>query len=103
LASLPVGRAAIMLIALGAAAAAVLGFTGLVNRDAAAFAAAVVLVGTLLGIATWDLFVVLVTSRRLRPLALPERFTLGLSRRAVPYLSPAAFALGLLAGHQFWH
>jgi hypothetical protein len=76
--------------------------TGALDYGTAGFAAAVVLMGTLLGLAAWDLFVAILETKLLG-IAIPRKITLGIATSVVPYLSPGAFALGILIGHQFWH
>jgi hypothetical protein len=99
--SLPVGWAAVGLIVAGVVVAIVLTLTHVLDYATAGFAAAVVLMGTLLGLAMWDLFVAILETRLLK-LTIPRKISLGLSPKAVPYLSPGAFVLGILIGHQFW-
>lgn len=101
--SLPVGWAAIVLIGLGAAAAGLMAMSGALVWNAAVFLAAVALVATLLGLAAWDFMVTALARKHAIFLALPERITLGLPRRVVPLLSPAAFFAGLIVGHLVWH
>jgi hypothetical protein len=100
--SLPVGWAALGIILAGTAAAIVLTVNGVLDYGTAGFAAAVVLMGTLLGLAAWDLFVAVLETKLLK-IAIPRKITLGVRPGVVPYLSPGAFAIGLLIGHQFWH
>ena len=100
--TLPVGWAALGIIAAGVVAAIVLTVTGVLDYGTAGFAGAVVVMGTLLGLAAWDLFVAILETKLLK-LAIPRKITLGVRPGVVPYLSPGAFALGLLIGHQFWH
>jgi hypothetical protein len=100
--SLPVGWAALLILGLAIAAAVLLTVTGRLWWGAAAFGAGVALTGIMLGLATWDLFVDLLAQRDAPNLALPRRIALGLPRQVVPFLSPAAFAIGILIGHQYW-
>ncbi len=101
--SLPVGWAALVIICAGIVWAVFATLTGRLDFGSAGFEAGVVLMGTLLGLAVWDLFVTLGAMRYAVYLALPEQITLKLSRRVVPVLSPAAFLIGILIGHQYWH
>ncbi len=100
--SLPVGWAALTLIGVGILWAVVMSVTGRLDPGTAGFVAGVVLTGTLLGLATWDLFIGLLALRNAPHLSIPERITLGLPRQVVPFLSPIAFFGGILIGHQFW-
>ena len=101
--SLPVGWAALLIIGLGIVWAVFATLTGRLYYGTAGFEAGVVLMGTLLGLAVWDLFVTLWAMRGAAYLALPRQITLNLPRRVVPVLSPAAFLIGILIGHQYWH
>jgi hypothetical protein len=100
--SLPVGWAALLILLLAAAAAIVLTVSGRLYWAVSAFGVGVALTGIMLGLATWDLFVDLLAQRDAPDLALPRRITLGLPRKVVPFLSPAAFAIGIFIGHQYW-
>jgi hypothetical protein len=100
--SLRVGWAALILVGLGVVYAVVATITGKLDYGTAGFQAGVVLTGTLLGLAAWDLFVATI-ARSDPSLALPERIKVPLPPRAVPFLSPVCFALGILIGHQYWH
>ena len=100
--SLPVGWAALLIIGAAVLAAVILTVTGRVYYGTAGFGAGVVLTGTLLGLAAWDLCVGLLALRNAVYLALPAQITLSLSRRVVPFLSPVAFFIGILVGHQYW-
>ena|SRR5437867_2972393 len=101
--SLRVGLAALLVVGAGAIWAIVATVSGRVDYGTAGFGAAVVLTGTLLGLATWDLVVALLARRYAPWLALPEEITLHLPPWIVPYLSPAMFVLGIFIGHQYWH
>ncbi len=101
--SLPVGWAAVLLNGAGIVAAFASAWSGAVDYGTAGFAFGVLLTGTLLGLAGWDLFVTLLAKRHAPYLALPERITLRLPPRVVPILSPAAFLIGVLIGHLIWH
>lgn len=101
--SLHVGWAAIVLNGTGIVVALVAAWSGAVDRGTAGFAVGVLLTGTLLGLASWDLFVTLLAMKHAPYLALPERITLRLPPRVVPFLSPAAFLGGVLIGHLVWH
>jgi|ERR1700682_2488292 len=100
--SLPVGWAALLIIGAAVVAAVILTATGRVYYGVAGFGAGVVLTGALLGLAAWDLCVGLLARKNAVYLALPARITLKLSRRIVPLLSPVAFFVGILIGHQYW-
>jgi hypothetical protein len=99
---LPVGWAALVLIAAGTLASAILYARGL-DLGAAAFAAAAWLAATLLGLAVWDLVVGLLALTWAPHLSLPDRITFRLPRQVVPVLSPSAFVIGLFIGHKLWH
>ena len=101
--SLPVGWTALGIIIAGVIYAVVATVTGRLDYGTAGFVAAVILIGTLLGLAGWDLFVGLMAMRGAAYLALPRKLTGELPRWAVPYLSPIAFLIGLLVGHEYWH
>ena len=101
--SLRVGWAALILIGLGIVYAVVVTLAKVYDYGTAGFQAGIVLTGTMLGLALWDL-VVTWTARSVAPaLALPERIKVPLSRDAIPFLSPVCFGVGILIGHQFWH
>jgi len=100
--ALPVGWAAIVVL-LGALVWAVAAsLTGL-DYASAAFGVVAIMVGALLGIAAWDLFVTVLAKRKGQALRLPYTITLDLPRGMVPYLTPVAFVAGILIGHRFWH
>lgn len=99
---LPVGWAALSLIGAGVVWAVFASVTGRLDYGTAGFEAGLVLMGTLLGLAVWDLFVSVRAIRDAVYLALPYQITLDLPRRVVPVLSPAAFLIGILIGHQYW-
>lgn len=101
--SLRVGWAAILLNGTGVVVALVAAWSGAVNYGTAGFAVGVLMTGTLLGLAGWDLFLTLLAAKHAPYLALPERVTLRLPPRVVPVLSPAAFLIGVVIGHQIWH
>ena len=101
--SLPVGWAALLITFLGIVVAVAMTLAGALPYGAAGFFAALIMVGTLLGLAAWDFLVGLLALRNAPHLALPERITLDIPPRAVPYLSPIAFGIGILIGHQYWH
>lgn len=101
--SLPVGWAALILIGLGIVGAGIAIVVDPKDYAASGFAIAVVLAGTILGLAGWDLFVQAHALRHAPYLALPERISVHLPRRLIPILSPVAFVGGILFGHQFWH
>jgi hypothetical protein len=100
--SLHVGWAALTLTGGGVLLAVLLSVTGRLDPGTSGFIAGVVLTGTVLGLATWDLFVGLLAFRNAPHLAIPDQITLGIPRRLVPFLSPIAFFGGILVGHQFW-
>jgi|GEM_PF-6230492 len=101
--SLRVGWAALILIGAGVVYAVVVTITGTLDYGTAGFQAAVVLTGTMLGLALWDLFVATIARSEAAYLALPQRIKVPLPREAVPLLSPVLFAIGILIGHQYWH
>lgn len=96
------GWAALVVIAAGIALSVVLGATGVLDSAAASFLAVAILVAAMLGLAAWDFLVALLAVRDAPYLALPERITLRMPRKAIPYLSPVAFLAGILVGHLYW-
>lgn len=100
---LPVGWAALLVSSIGVVVSIALTLAGVVDYGVAGFLAALIIVGTMLGLAAWDFAVGLLALRHTPELALPHEVTLHIDPRVVPYLSPAAFAVGLLIGHQYWH
>jgi len=100
--ALPVGWAAILLLLATIVLAFVASRRGL-DPAAAAFAVVAVLVGMLLGIASWDFSVTFLARRRGQTLRLPHTITLDIPRWIVPYMTPVAFVGGILLGHLIWH
>jgi hypothetical protein len=101
--SLRVGWAALILVGAGVVYAVVATITGKLDYGTAGFQAGVVLTGTMLGLALWDLFVAAIARSDAAYLALPERIKFPLPPRAVPFMSPVFFAVGIWIGHQYWH
>jgi hypothetical protein len=100
--SVPVGWAAILLLFVATVWAVIASLTGF-DYASAAFIVVSIMVGAMLGIAAWDLFVSLLARHRGEYLRLPYTITLEVPRWIVPALTPLAFIVGILIGHRFWH
>lgn len=101
--ALPVGWAALIVVGIGVVYGVFVTITGKLDYGTAGFQAAVVLTGTMLGLALWDLAVGALAQLTVPALALPQRIALPIPRTAVPLISPLFFVIGILIGHQYWH
>jgi hypothetical protein len=98
---LPVGWAALILIAVATGGAVVASLRGL-DSGTAAFMVVAVVVGAMLGIAGWDLAIGLIATRRGAALVLPYEINFEMPPWLIPFLTPTAFVAGILIGHWFW-